>query len=69
MTYAYKETAENDPIKKEEVLNPILKKMGATSWNDAATCILVYMFLLTMLFSILVVTVTFVGSFFSGIKV
>ena len=49
-------------------LNPLLKKMGATSWNDAAICVLVYSLLLAIIFSILVVVVTFFGSFFSGLK-
>ena len=49
--------------------NRFLRAIGATSWNDAAVCLLVYTFILMFVFSLLSVVVTFVGALFSGLMI
>ena len=60
MNYISKTSASN---------NRFLHAIGATSWNDAALCFLVYAFISMFVFSLMSVVVTFVGALFSGLMV
>jgi len=60
MNYMLKPTISN---------NRFLRAIGATSWNDAAVCLLVYSFIFMFIFSLASVFFTLLGAFFSGLIV
>lgn len=45
-----------------------LQRIGATSWNDAVLCVVVYTFLIFITLTFVTVTALFVGSFFTGLR-